>query len=134
MVRIYELEPGALENALRIILERRRKSPSGRGERCKVGAVVAREGMAPNPERYYNRPRMMTEYVHMAMAGATTEELEDGTVYAELPGFRGVWADRETAHEALEELREVLQEWVEFRLLWDLEIPKVGGIDVKQLV
>ena len=27
VVRVYEPEPGALENALRIILERRRKTP-----------------------------------------------------------------------------------------------------------
>ena len=36
--------------------------------------------------------------------------------------------------EVREELREVLQDWIEFRLLRDLELPTVKGIDVKQLV
>ena len=76
----------------------------------------------------------MTEYIELAMKKAEFETLEDGTFYAEIPGFRGVWAEGETLPEVREELREVLQEWVEFRLPKDLEIPKVGGIDVKHLV
>ena len=76
----------------------------------------------------------MTEYIEMAMREATFENLEDGTIYAEIPGFRGVWANGETIPEVREELREALQEWIEFRLPKDLDIPRVGGIDVKHLV
>ena len=76
----------------------------------------------------------MSEYIDMAMEKATVERLEDGTFYAEIPGFRGVWACEDTEPDAREELREVLQDWIEFRAHRDLEIPKVGSIDVKQLV
>ncbi len=76
----------------------------------------------------------MSEYIEMAMEKATYERLEDGTWYAEIPGFRGVWADGDTESEAREELREVLQDWIEFRASRDLEIPKVGSIEAKQLV
>ncbi len=77
---------------------------------------------------------MMTEYLDMAMQVATYEILEDGTVYGEIPGFRGVWAEGVTIPEVRTELREVLQEWIELRLIRELDIPKVGGIDVKHLV
>ncbi len=77
---------------------------------------------------------MMTEYIEMAMRKATFENLEDGTIYAEIPGFRGVWAEGDKIPEVRQELREVLQEWIELRLPKDLDIPKVGGIDVKHLV
>jgi predicted RNase H-like HicB family nuclease len=76
----------------------------------------------------------MTEYIELAMKKAEFETLEDGTFYAEIPGLRGVWAEGETIPEVREELREVLQEWVEFRLPKDLEIPRVRGIDLKHLV
>ncbi len=77
---------------------------------------------------------MMTEYIEMAMQKATFERLDDGTVYGEIPGFRGVWSEGENIPEARGELREVLQEWIEFRLPRDLDIPKVWDIDVKQLI
>jgi len=51
---------------------------------------------------------MMTEYIEMAMREATFEDLEDGTIYAEIPRFRGVWAHGETIPEVSEELREAL--------------------------
>ena len=78
---------------------------------------------------------MMTEYIQRAIWDAEFEELEDGTIYAEIPGFQGVWAEGETIDETREELKEVLQEWVELRLPnEDLHIPKAGGIDARRLV
>ena len=78
---------------------------------------------------------MMTEYIQRALWDAKFEELEDGTIYAEIPGFQGVWAEGQTEQEAREELKEVLQDWVELRLPnEDLDIPKAGGIDARRLV
>ncbi len=77
----------------------------------------------------------MTEYIELAMKKAKFENLEDGTIYAEIPGFAGVWAEGDTIPEVREELREVLQEWIELRLPDnDLGIPVVGGINVRQLL
>lgn len=87
-------------------------------------------GLTPNFSRVYTRNTMMTEYIQLAMQEAEFETLDDGTIYAEIPSFRGVWADGEDIPEVCEELREVLQEWVELRLAMNLDIPKVGGIDV----
>lgn len=91
--------------------------------------------MATIAVRVYNCLTVMAEYIEMAMKNAKFEELEDGTYYAELSRFQGVWAEGETITEAREELREVLQEWIEMRLPDnDLGIPVVGGINVRQLL
>ncbi len=78
---------------------------------------------------------MMTEYISLAMQRAEFEQLDDGTIYAEIPGFQGVWAEGGSVQEAHEELEEVLQEWIELRLPnEDLYIPTVGGLDARRLV
>ncbi len=78
---------------------------------------------------------MMTGYIEFAMKKAKFENLGDGTIYAEIPGFAGVWAEGDTIPEVREELREVLQEWIELRLPDnDLGIPVVGGMNVRQLL
>ena len=67
------------------------------------------------------------EYVALAMRNAEIETLEDGSLYAEIQGFEGVWAEGEDVPSVREELREVLSEWLGFRLSRNLVVPKVGG-------
>jgi predicted RNase H-like HicB family nuclease len=38
--------------------------------------------------------------------------LEDGTWFAEIPGFEGVWANSKTVENCRNELIEVLEEWL----------------------
>lgn len=52
---------------------------------------------------------MFAEYLQAAMRHATYERLADGSFYASIPGFQGVWADAQTLEACREELVEVLE-------------------------
>ena len=68
------------------------------------------------------------EYVEAAMALARYEPIEDGRkVYAEIRGFRGVWAEDKTRAAAKQRLRETLTAWIELRLERGLPLPDVKG-------
>ena len=71
---------------------------------------------------------MITEYVDTAMRKARYEIVEDDhTYFGEIPGFEGVWATASTLEECREELREVLEEWILFRVHQRLALPVVDG-------
>jgi predicted RNase H-like HicB family nuclease len=66
------------------------------------------------------RSRMLTEYIQKALEKAHYKVLEDGTWFAEIPGFQGVWANANTVEECRHELMEVLEEWL---------VPKISDRD-----
>ena len=39
---------------------------------------------------------MFNEYIEKAMQHAYYEQLEDGTYFGRIPGFKGVWANQPT--------------------------------------
>ena len=51
---------------------------------------------------------MLNEYIEKAMQHAQYEQLEDGTYFGRIPGFKGVWANQP----AEQECREVLEGWI----------------------
>lgn len=60
---------------------------------------------------------MLTNYIRAAMRRAGYEILsDDGTFYGEIPGFDGVYANADTLEACREELGEVLEEWILFRV------------------
>jgi predicted RNase H-like HicB family nuclease len=72
---------------------------------------------------------MLRDYIKAAMGKAHYEILsDDGTLYGEIPGFQGVWANAETLEACRDELEEVLEEWVLFRVSRNLELPVVDGL------
>ena len=74
---------------------------------------------------------MLTEYVRAAMKKAKYEILpDDNTFYGEIPGFDGVYANADTLEGCREELEEVLEEWLFFRISRNLPLPVVGGIEL----
>ena len=74
---------------------------------------------------------MLTDYIRAAMRTAKYEILGDsGTFYGEIPGFDGVYADTETLEACREELEEVLEEWILFRVSRNLPLPVVGGLEL----
>jgi predicted RNase H-like HicB family nuclease len=73
---------------------------------------------------------MLTEYVHAAMRQATYEMLSDGTFYAEIPGFQGVYANAETLESCREQLQEVLEGWIILGLRLGHSLPVVNGIEL----
>ena len=53
---------------------------------------------------------MILEYCQKALEIAEYKKLEDGTWYADIPGFTGVWANADSVEGCRSELREVLEE------------------------
>jgi predicted RNase H-like HicB family nuclease len=67
---------------------------------------------------------MLTEYIQAAMNRVKYEILsDDGSYYGEIPECPGVYANTATLEECREELREVLEEWLLFRIHQHLEVP-----------
>lgn len=74
---------------------------------------------------------MLTEYIHVAMARAHYEIIEDEKAFwGEIPGFKGVWGKADILEKCREELKEALEEWIIFRLKNNLELPVIEGIDL----
>ncbi|HUT02446.1 MAG TPA: type II toxin-antitoxin system HicB family antitoxin [bacterium] len=80
---------------------------------------------------------MLTNYIKAAMKAAKYEILsDDGTFYGEIPGFDGVWANAQTLEGCRDELEEVLEEWILFRVSKNIPLPTVNGLllAVKEVV
>ena len=74
---------------------------------------------------------MLTNYIRAALRQARYEILSDnGTFYGEIPGFNGVYADAASLEACREELEEVLEEWILFRVSRNLPLPVVDGIEL----
>lgn len=58
---------------------------------------------------------MLTQYMEKALERAEYKRLDNGTWFAEIPGFAGVWANAPSVKAGRRELLEVLEEW---RLSW----------------
>ncbi len=75
---------------------------------------------------------MLTTYLKTAMKKARYEILQDDkTFYGEIPGFDGVYANAKTLEACRDELEEVLEEWILFRISRNLSLPQVNGINLK---
>ncbi len=75
---------------------------------------------------------MLTDYIQAALRHAKYEILsDDGTYYGEIPGFDGVYANADTLEICREQLEEVLEEWILFRVYKNLTLPVVDGIELK---
>jgi predicted RNase H-like HicB family nuclease len=79
---------------------------------------------------------MLFEYIQGALEKAQYKKLDDGTWFAEIPKFEGVWANAKTVEECRKELVEVLEEWLILKLRDGDPIPKVKGIkiNIKEVV
>ena len=75
---------------------------------------------------------MLLQYIAAALHEAHYEFLKsDRKYYAEIPTCKGVYAVGKTLEDCREELTEVLEEWVLFRVSKNLEIPVIKGIKLK---
>ena len=74
---------------------------------------------------------MLMNYIRSALRRARYEILpDDGTFYGEIPGFDGVYANANTLEACREELEEVLEEWILFRVSRSLSLPVVDQIEL----
>ena len=73
---------------------------------------------------------MLFKYIQGALAKAEYKKLEDGTWFAEIPGFDGVWANSHTVEECRKELVEVLEEWLILKLRDKDLLPIINEVDI----
>lgn len=75
---------------------------------------------------------MLIKYLEAAMRHAHYELLGSGpSFYAEIPECNGVYANADTLEACREELSEVLEEWILFRIHENLDLPVIDGIELK---
>jgi len=74
---------------------------------------------------------MLFEYAQKAIEKAVYKRLDNGTWFAEIPGFPGVWANGRTVEACRKELWGVLEEWIILKLRDRESIPKIGGVTVR---
>jgi len=75
---------------------------------------------------------MLARYIKAAMKKAKYEILtDDKTFYGEIPGFDGVYANAATLEACRDELEEVLEEWILFRVSRRLPLPVVDSLELK---
>lgn len=71
---------------------------------------------------------MIVHYIHTALRHAEYKTLDDGTWFASIPGFDGVWANAATVEECRTELEEVLGEWLVLKIRDGDPLPTVDGL------
>jgi predicted RNase H-like HicB family nuclease len=75
---------------------------------------------------------MIRKYIQTAMEHAEYEILpDDGTYYGEIRECPGVYSNAPTLEKCRNELEEVLEEWILFRVYKNLEIPSIDNIEIK---
>lgn len=74
---------------------------------------------------------MLLTYIQTALQTAEYKKLEDGSWFAEIPAFKGVWADGKTVEETRTELEEVLEEWLLLKIRDNDPIPEIRGVGIK---
>lgn len=74
-------------------------------------------------------PQTFEWYRKAALERAQFERFDDGSWYAEIPGFQGVWANELTQEQCRQVLAEVLEEWLALKLKdADNDLPVLEGI------
>ena len=74
---------------------------------------------------------MLTNYIKVAMRHAKYEILsDDDSFYGEIPVCEGVYANAASLEECREQLEEVLEEWILFRIHRNLNLPAIDGIEL----
>ena len=74
---------------------------------------------------------MLLEYIHAALRHAKYEILpEDGSYYGEIQECNGVYANAEELEKCRDELKDVVEEWILFRIHKNLPLPVIDGIEL----
>lgn len=75
-------------------------------------------------------PIMLNEYLRATMRHCQVELLEDGTYFASIPGFDGLWSNATTVEDCQQQLCDALDDWVLLGLKLGHPLPVVDGIDL----
>jgi len=74
---------------------------------------------------------MLNQYIGKVLERSEYKRLDDQTWFAEIPEFKGVWANGPTVERCRNELAEVLEEWLLLKLRDKDPIPVIDGIEIK---
>ena len=98
-----------------------------RGSRVRA----ADSGVIPNRTMHEEANLLLVKYIQAALHHAKYELLaDDGSFYGEIPVCNGVCANAAPGANAREQLAEVLEEWILFRVYKNLPLPAVDGIEL----
>jgi hypothetical protein len=88
------------------------------------------EGRSVIPTKYIPE-QLLARYRRAAMKRVETKRLEDGSHFATIPGFDGVWANEETLQDCLNVLDEMVTDWLVLKIEDnDHDIPVLDDIDL----
>ena len=73
----------------------------------------------------------LLNYCEKALQQAQYKKLNDGTWFAEIECFEGVWGNGLTVEECRQDLLEVLEEWIILKLQDGDPLPVMDGIEIK---
>lgn len=74
---------------------------------------------------------MLNDYIQKALEQAEYKKLDDGTWFAEIPGFQGVWSSGIHVEACRKELQEVLEEWLLLKIRDSEAVPNIAGVEIK---
>ena len=74
---------------------------------------------------------MLLQYIQKALTKAQYKLLDDGTWFAEVPGFEGVWANATTVEGCRQDLMEVMEEWLILKISDRDRIPQIEGVSLE---
>jgi predicted RNase H-like HicB family nuclease len=74
---------------------------------------------------------MLVKYCEKALRQAQYKTLEDGTWFAEIEGFEGVWGNGTTIENCRADLFEALEEWIILKFQDGDTLPIVDGVEIK---
>jgi len=74
---------------------------------------------------------MLMTYIQRAMNHAKYEILpDDGNYYGEIQECNGVYASSDNLEDCRQELQEVLEDWILFRIHKNLSLPVIDGTEL----
>jgi predicted RNase H-like HicB family nuclease len=81
--------------------------------------------------RVLDETMILLNYCEKALQQAQYKKLDDGTWFAEIEGFEGVWGNGLTVEECRQDLLEVLEEWIILKLQDGDPLPVMDGVAIK---
>lgn len=87
-----------------------------------------------DPPEPVGREHLVQRYVLAMIQRAEVWELEDKTWYASVPDISGPWGQGPMEVDALDDLREVVEDWIELKLQGgDRDFPVLDEINLNRL-
>lgn len=74
---------------------------------------------------------MITKYIQAAMSKVKWEITPDNSFFASIPDLPGVYAQNTKLDTCLQELQEVLEEWIVLGIANHVLLPVIDGVEIK---